>query len=64
MDFALFAGMLLLIIVDLNQIGKICERGEMSKNLTLFCALTLYTDFVYIFIKIAYYLAIAYGGRK
>ena len=64
LDFAIFGAMLLLIIVDMNSIGKICERGEMSRNLTLFCALTLYTDFVYIFIKIAYYLAIAYGGRK
>ena len=58
-DFAIFGAMLLLIIVDMNQIGRICERGEMSRNLTLYCALTLYTDFVYIFIKIAYYLAVA-----
>ena len=59
LDFAIFGAMLLLIIVDMNQIGKICENGEMSRNLTLYCALTLYTDFVYIFIKIAYYIAIA-----
>ena len=61
LDFAIFGAMLLLIIVDMNQIGKICANGEMSRNLTLYCALTLYTDFVYIFIKIVYYLAIAYG---
>ena len=63
LDFAIFGAMLLLVIVDMNQIGKICEQGEMSRNLTLYCALTLYTDFVYIFIKIAYYLAIAYGRK-
>lgn len=63
-DFAMFAGMLLLIIVDMHQIGKICERGEVSTNLTLYCALTLYTDFIYIFIRIAYYLAIAFGRSK
>ena len=62
-DFAMFAGMLLLIIVDLHNINKICERGEVSTNLTLYCALTLYSDFIYIFIKIAYYLALA-NGRK
>ena len=62
-DFAMFGGMLLLIIVDMNQIGKICEMGEVSTNLTLYCALTLYTDFIYIFIKIAYYLAVAYSKR-
>ena len=63
LDFAIFGAMLLLVIVDMNQIGKICANGEMSRNLTLYCALTLYTDFVYIFIKIAYYLAIAYGKK-
>jgi len=63
-DFAIFAGMLLMIIVDLNQIGKICEEGALSPNLTLYCALTLYTDFIYIFLKIAYYLAIFYGENK
>ena len=62
-DFALFAGMLLLIIVDLNQIGKICERGEVSTNITLYCALSLYTDFIYIFIRIAYFLAIALSKK-
>ena len=62
-DFAIFAGMLLMIIVDMYNIKKICERGEVTTNLTLYCALTLYTDFIYIFIKIAYYLAIAYGKR-
>jgi len=63
LDFAIFGAMLLLVIVDMNQIGRICEKGEMSRNLTLYCALTLYTDFVYIFIKIAYYLAIAYSRK-
>ena len=63
LDFAIFGAMLLLVIVDMNQIGKICANGEMSRNLTLYCALTLYTDFVYIFIKIAYYLAMAYGKK-
>lgn len=61
LDFAIFGAMLLLIIVDMNHIGKICESGAMSKNLTLYCALTLYTDFVYIFLRIVYYLAIAFG---
>ena len=64
LDFAIFGAMLLLVIVDMNQIGKICENGAMSRNLTLFCALTLYTDFVYIFIKIVYYLAMAYGRNN
>lgn len=63
-DFAIFAGMLLMIIVDMAQIKRICASGEVTTNLTLYCALTLYTDFVYIFLKIAYYLAIAYGKSK
>ena len=64
LDFAIFGGMLLLIIVDLNQINRICKNGEMSTNLTLYCALTLYSDFVYIFIKIVYYLLILYARNK
>lgn len=63
-DFAFFGGMLLLIIVDMNNIGKICESGQITTNITLYCALTIYTDFIYIFIKIAYYLAIIYGNSK
>ena len=63
LDFAIFGAMLLLVIVDMFQIKKICENGSMSRNLTLYCALTLYTDFVYIFIKIVYYLAIAYSRK-
>ena len=64
LDFVIFGAMLLLVIVDMHQINKICKNGEMSRNLTLYCALTLYTDFVYIFIKIVYYLAIAYGRSR
>lgn len=59
LDFAIFGAMLLLIIVDMHNINKICENCDMNTNLTLYCALTLYTDFIYIFIKIVYYLAIA-----
>lgn len=63
MDFVIFAGMLLLVGVDMYNIKRICENGEMSTNLTLYCALTLYSDFIYIFIKIVYYLAIASSRR-
>ena len=63
LDFAIFAGMLLLVVVDMHNIAKICEQGEVSNNLTLYCALTLYSDFIYIFIKIAYYLAIFTNNR-
>lgn len=63
-DFAMFGGMLLMIIVDLNQIGKICERGRVTNQITLYCALTLYSDFIYIFIKIVYYLAIAFSNNR
>lgn len=63
-DFAIFGAMLLMVIVDMYHINKICEKGEVSTNLTLYCALTLYSDFIYIFLKIAYYIAIATGNNK
>ncbi len=53
LNFVIFAAVMLITIADLYRIGKICEQGEMSNNLSLYCAFTIYTDFIYIFIRIA-----------
>jgi len=57
-DMMIFAAMMLFTIFDINNISKISQQGEYSENLALYCALTLYTDFIYIFVKIVYYLLI------
>ena len=51
-SFILLAAMMLITIYDMWRIKKICEHGEMNTNIELYCAFTLYTDFIYILIRI------------
>lgn len=63
-SFAIFAAMMFITIFDIWNIKKITERGEMSTNLELYCAFTLYVDFIYILIRIIYFLILIYGKSK
>lgn len=47
-----FIVILLLTVVDLKRIQVIANNGGASKNVALICALNLYVDFVYIFIRL------------
>jgi len=58
-DFVVFGAVIFITIFDLANIKKICDRGEMTTNLSLYCAFTIYVDFIYIFIRIVYYLGLA-----
>ena len=58
-SFILLAAMMLITIFDMWRIKKICEKGEMSTNLELYCAFTLYVDFVYILIRIIYIILLS-----
>ena len=49
---AFFIFVILVTMNDLYNIRRIAARGEASSNLAMVCAFSLYTDFVYIFIKI------------
>jgi len=62
-DFIVFIAIVLLTLVDIVRINKIAEQGEMSTNLSLYCSFIIYTDFIYIFIRLVYYLAI-FANRK
>lgn len=62
-----FAFVIIITIVDLSNIRSIAARGEASDNIALVCAFSLYTDFVYIFIRVLYFLiriAAIFGRRK
>lgn len=62
-----FIFVILITMVDLYNIRKIAARGEATNNLAMVCAFSLYTDFVYIFIKILGYIiriAAVLGIRK
>ena len=55
-DFVVFIAIVLLTLVDIVRITKIAEQGDMSTNLALYCSFIIYTDFIYIFIRIVYYI--------
>ena len=63
-SFAIFAAIMFITIFDIWNIKKICERGAMSNNLALYCAFNLYVDFVYILIRVLYFLIIIFGRRS
>ena len=62
--FAIFAAIMFITIFDIWNIKKICERGEMTNNLALYCAFTLYVDFIYILIRVLYFLILIFGRRS
>ena len=53
MLFAVF----LITIVDLRRVKEIADGGGAGSNVALLCALTLYVDFIYIFIKLLLLIA-------
>lgn len=63
-SFALFAAVMFITMFDIWNIKKICERGEMSNNLSLYCAFSLYVDFIYILIRIIIFLVAIFGNRN
>ena len=63
-SFALFAAIMFITMFDIWKIKNICERGQMSTNLELYCAFTLYVDFIYILIRIIYFLLIIFANRR
>lgn len=63
-SFAVFAAIMFITIFDIWNIKKICEHGAMSNNLALYCAFTLYVDFIYILIRVLYFLIIIFGSKR
>ena len=58
-DIIFFVAINLITLVDIVRLNKIAERGKMEDNLALYCAFTIYVDFIYIFVRLVMYLAIA-----
>lgn len=57
--FVFFAVIMLVTCFDVYNIKQIIERGQMSGSLALYCAFTLYVDFIYLFIRILLILIMA-----
>lgn len=64
LDFIIFGAIMLITIVDIARIQKIAAQGEMYDDLAVFCACTLYVDFIYILVRIATWLIIAYANNR
>ena len=64
-DFVLLGVMLLVSLIDSFNIRKIAEAGGFTNNtnLAIYCAYTLYVDFIWIFVRILFYLVI-YNNRR
>lgn len=60
-QFIMFIAVILITIVDLRNVREIAARGGAEKNIALLCALNLYVDFIYIFIRL---LALIARSRK
>lgn len=63
-SFLSFAAVMFITIWDMWRIKQIAQSGEMSNNLVLYCAFTLYVDFIYLFIRIVRIVAVIYANRK
>ena len=59
-----FVAIILLTIVDLKRVQQIAQSGMGTKNLAMLCALNLYVDFIYIFIRILRIVVIIFANRR
>lgn len=64
LQFAILALVMFVSLFDMWRIKKIAEAGAMNNNIALYCAFTIYTDFINVFIRILYFLVLIFGRRK
>jgi uncharacterized protein len=59
-DFVLFGVMIVIVMLDNHNIHKIAASGafENSTNLAIYCAFNLYVDFIWVFVRVLYYIAL------
>lgn len=51
-SFVMLIAVILITVIDLRNVKNIAERGGAGTNVALLCALSLYVDFIYIFIRL------------
>ena len=59
-----FIAIILITIFDLKNVQQIAMNGNATKNIAFVCALNLYVDFIYIFIRILYLIAMLLGNKR
>jgi len=60
----IFIAMMLFTIVDIHKVKEIADSGMGNNNIALYCAFTLYVDFIYMFIRILRIVIIIFGKSK
>ncbi len=63
-SLAILVVSVLVVAVDAYNIKRILERAEGMKNVALFCAFTMYTDYIIIFLRVLYVLVLVAGKKK
>lgn len=64
-DFILFGVMIVVVMLDCHNIHKIADAGHFdnSNNLAIYCAFTLYVDFIWVFLRVAYYISLLKSNK-
>ena len=60
----IFAAVMLITIWDIRNIKTMAERGALTKNLSMYLAFNLYVDFIYILMRVMYFVMIIAGKAK
>ncbi len=53
----------IVVIFDAYNIKRIIEKADGMKNVALYCAFTMYCDYIVIFLRVLYFLVLI-GGKK
>lgn len=56
-SLAVIAIAMIFVAIDTYNIKQISEKGENNNNVALYCAFTMYADFIMLFVKILYLLS-------
>ena len=67
-DMIISGAILLLSVIvvafDAYNIKRILEKADGMKNVALYCAFTMYSDYIIIFLRVLYVLLLVAGKRK
>lgn len=60
-DFIIFGVMIIEVALDFHNVNKLADSGAFtdSSNLAIYCAFTLYVDFIYLFVKVLIYVLLS-----
>ena len=59
-----FLALLFITMFDIANIKRITENGDVSDNLSMYCAVVLYTDFIRIFLRLVIFLLRIFARRS